>query len=105
MFKSLFRVFGIGADESELDKFEPIYGLPKPSLDEWLSRNPELKKKYDIELAARLQNNLAVRDTRSPCNEWVWRFWEYLISCRMSAPILRQTRCFGGAGIEILNSN
>ena len=64
MFNLLFRVFGIGIDSSELDQFEPIYGLSKRSLDEWLSSNPELKKKYDIELAAGLQRSRAVRNAR-----------------------------------------
>jgi hypothetical protein len=39
----------------ELSRFEPIYGLPRRSLDAWLARNPQLRKEYEIELAARLR--------------------------------------------------
>jgi hypothetical protein len=57
MLKSLLRFFGIVKDDSELDNFEPIYGLPKRSLDEWLSRNPAFKEKYESELMARSWSN------------------------------------------------
>lgn len=56
MIKYLMRFLGLIADDredSELDKFEPIYGLPRRSLDEWLSRNPALKKDYEAKLRAR----------------------------------------------------
>lgn len=56
MIKCVMRFLGIIADDredSELDKFEPIYGLPKRSLDEWLSRNPALRNEYEAELRAR----------------------------------------------------
>ncbi len=79
MFKTILRAFGIGADPSELDKFEPIYGLTKRSLDEWLSRNPELRKKYDIEMAARLQRSRAAHTGWSPYNEWARRSRRYLV--------------------------
>jgi len=44
MVNWLLRLFGIIRGEGGLDKFEPIYGLPTRSLDEWLSRNPALRK-------------------------------------------------------------
>jgi hypothetical protein len=53
MLKSLFRFFGIAKESAELDKFDPIYGLPKRSLEEWLSRNPTLAKEYKAKLTAR----------------------------------------------------
>jgi hypothetical protein len=53
MIRSLLRFFNIIPDTANLDKYEPIYGLPTHSLDEWLSQNPELKKSYDVELRAR----------------------------------------------------
>jgi hypothetical protein len=62
MFKSLLRSFGIAKDHRGLDQFEPIYGLPTPSLDAWLSRNPALKKDYETELLARSRRNLSARD-------------------------------------------
>jgi hypothetical protein len=65
MFRSLFCFFRSSNGSSHLDKFEPIYGLPTRSLDEWLSRNPRLKEEYEKELAARLQSqataNVGVR--------------------------------------------
>ena len=55
MWKSFLRAFGI-EDRKELEEqFDPIYGLPYPALDEWLSRNPKLKEEYDAELRARLR--------------------------------------------------
>ena len=47
MIESLSRLLGIAADERELDNYEPIYGLPNHSLDEWLARNPILRQEYD----------------------------------------------------------
>jgi hypothetical protein len=61
MFGSLRRWFRISSPPSELEKFEPIYGLPHRALDEWLSQNSQLRKDYDIELAAR-----ALRGPRPP---------------------------------------
>lgn len=64
MLKSLFHFIGITSPSTELDKFEPIYGLPKRSLAEWLSRNAKLKEEYESELLARSQR-LAAREARS----------------------------------------
>src|SRR4051794_33343579 len=61
MIKSLLRFFGIIKDEGALDQFEPIYGLPTRSLDEWLSRNPGLQKEHEKELKARLQLSRCAR--------------------------------------------
>jgi hypothetical protein len=55
---------GIGKDERGLGQFEPIYGLPTRSLDEWLSRNPALKKDYDSELLIRSRPNRSARNKR-----------------------------------------
>ena len=63
MLRSMTRLLGLGTEPTELDQFEPIYGLPKRSLDEWLSRNPQLKRHYDEELAARLQRSRAITNT------------------------------------------
>jgi hypothetical protein len=60
MFQSLFRFIGIDSSSTELDKFEPIYGLSKRSLDDWLARNPKLKDDYERELTARLQRGRAL---------------------------------------------
>ena len=53
MLKSLLRYFGIINESVEQDTFDPIYGLPKGALEEWLSRNPTLSKKYNAKLRAR----------------------------------------------------
>jgi hypothetical protein len=90
MFKKILRAFGIGADPSELDKFEPIYGLTKRSLDEWLSRNPELRNKYEPELAARLPRSRAVQTVWSPSNEWVRRSWRYLVHAACALRLFAQ---------------
>ncbi|MCA9212935.1 MAG: hypothetical protein KDB27_07720 [Planctomycetales bacterium] len=60
MIKCLMRFLGTSADareDRELNKFDPIYGLPKRSLDEWLSRNPSLKRDYEAKLRARALRN------------------------------------------------
>ena len=64
MFKSLMLYLGNFSKTSELDKYEPIYGLPRRSLQEWLSYNPLLKKDYEAELLARSLPNRAVHDKR-----------------------------------------
>jgi hypothetical protein len=64
MVKSLLRFFGILKDERGLDKFEPIYGLPPRSLDEWLSRNPGRRTDYEAELRVRSRDSRSARDTR-----------------------------------------
>ena len=52
MIKSMLRFFGIVKGTREPDKYEPIYGLTKRSLDEWLSHNPILKQEYESKLRA-----------------------------------------------------
>jgi hypothetical protein len=101
MLKSLFRLFGIDADSTELDKFEPIYGLPKRSLDEWLSRNPKLKKEYERELVVRLQRSRAARDARSHRQEWALRSWRYLVHAARSVRVL--ARCSLSVAFAIIH--
>ncbi len=57
MIKSLLRFFGLAKKSSERDNFDPLYGLPKQSLDKWLSRNTTLKRDYASQLAARSWHN------------------------------------------------
>jgi hypothetical protein len=91
MLKSLYRFAGIDTDSTELDKFEPIYGLPKRSLDEWLSRNPKLKKEYERELATRLQRSHAAREASSHRREWVVGSWRYLVHAARSLRLLARS--------------
>ena len=57
MIQSLLRSLGVRNDTTDLEKLEPIYGLTKQSLDAWLSRNPGLKKDYQVKLSAHLQRD------------------------------------------------
>jgi hypothetical protein len=70
-------LFGLGRDAAELDQFEPIHGLPQRSLDEWLANNSQLKKKYEVELSARLLRDRVVRGTRSQPRSW--KPWKCLV--------------------------
>src|SRR5690606_3629285 len=58
------RFCGIVKNKRVLDQFEPIYGLPTRSLDEWLSRNPARKKVYEAELLNRSRRSCSARDKR-----------------------------------------
>jgi hypothetical protein len=60
MFKWLLWFFGRAPIIPQLDEFEPIYGLPKSSFDEWIARNPALRKEYEAKLKAR-----SLRGTRN----------------------------------------
>ncbi len=62
MIESLLRFCGIVKDKERLDEFESVYGLPVRSLDEWLSRNPALKKDYAAKLLSRSQRSCSPRD-------------------------------------------
>ncbi len=53
MFGTLRRLVAISSTPRELERFEPIYGLPHRALQEWLSQNSQLRQDYDIELASR----------------------------------------------------
>jgi hypothetical protein len=64
MFKAMFRYFESAGNSSTSNDFEPIYGLPRSSLNDWLSRNPLLKKEYDEKLADRLQRTRSARNAR-----------------------------------------
>jgi len=88
MLRSIIRFLGLGTESTESDKFEPIYGLPKRSLDEWLSRNSRLKMDYERELVARLQRSRNARDARSHRRDWAVRSWRYLVRAARSLRLL-----------------
>jgi hypothetical protein len=46
--------------ESEQDRFEPIYGYPRAAVEQWLARNPELKRRYE-----KLLKDRALRQSRA----------------------------------------
>lgn len=51
MIRKLLRWLGLLNAEADSGRFEPVYGLPKWSLEEWLSRNPALRENYAADLA------------------------------------------------------
>lgn len=51
MIKNLLRRLGFLNAEPYSGRFEPVYGLPKQSLEEWLSRNPSMRERYADDLA------------------------------------------------------
>jgi hypothetical protein len=51
MIHRLLRLFGLANSKPDSEKFEPVFGLPKQSIDEWLSRHRSMKERYDAELA------------------------------------------------------
>jgi hypothetical protein len=53
MLKFLSRLFGGRTALNAPAEFDPLYGLSKQSLEEWLLFNPRLRKEYESELRAR----------------------------------------------------
>jgi hypothetical protein len=64
MLKAMLDYLEMGGHSSKMEDFEPIYGLPRQSLDDWLARNQPLKKEYDKVLADRLQRTRSARSAR-----------------------------------------
>jgi osmotically-inducible protein OsmY len=55
----LRRVFGMAAEPpSPHEEYDPIYGLPRRAVEEWLARNPQLSEEHD---AALLQREVELR--------------------------------------------
>lgn len=54
MLEWLGRLFGKADDPTVLyPEDDPIYGLPRQSIERWLARNPRLREEYDTELRRR----------------------------------------------------
>jgi hypothetical protein len=51
MIRAMLRMFGLVDAEADSAKYEPAFGLPRQSLDQWLSRHPSMRERYDAELA------------------------------------------------------
>jgi len=71
MIKALRRLFGQMVDNSELDKYEPIYGMTRRSRDEWISRNPRLTKDYNAKLLTRSLGIRPERARRKWLDRWI----------------------------------
>jgi hypothetical protein len=50
MLKFLRRLFGAHTERNAADEFDPLYGLSKRSLDDWLSFNPQIREAYESQL-------------------------------------------------------
>jgi hypothetical protein len=49
MLKRLWRLFRIAAESAEShEEYDPVYGLPKRAVEEWLARNPQLREEYEV---------------------------------------------------------
>jgi hypothetical protein len=49
MLRWLLKSFGFDRDSSaEQSPYEPVYGLPRRAVEEWLARNPRLKEEYEV---------------------------------------------------------
>ena len=45
MLKRLWRLLGLTTPVRPVDTtFDPVYGLPQRAVDDWLARNPRLRK-------------------------------------------------------------
>ena len=48
MFRWLLKSLGFIRDDStQRTEYDPVYGLPRRSLDEWLARTPQLREEYE----------------------------------------------------------
>jgi len=57
MLNWLRQLFGkAGEPTSSSTGDDPIYGLPRHSVEQWLARNPRIREEYDAELRRRKLN-------------------------------------------------
>jgi hypothetical protein len=50
MLKKLERFLGKGIEfESSAEEYDPVYGLPRRAVQEWLAHNPRLRKEYAVQ--------------------------------------------------------
>jgi hypothetical protein len=57
MLERLWRLFGIATDsEPPRAHYDPIYGLPRRAVEEWLARNPRLRDQYKVQKLASPQS-------------------------------------------------
>ena len=54
MLKRLTRLLGMAAQPGPPPPVhDPVYGLPRRAVEEWLARNPRLKQEYEAGLSGR----------------------------------------------------
>jgi hypothetical protein len=50
MLQYLRRLLGLGGESPPWpNEYEPVYGLPRQAVEEWLARNPRLREEYEVE--------------------------------------------------------
>ena len=54
MCKWLLARLGLVSDRDPLDAFDPVYGLAKSAVEDWLSRNPLLSRQHEAALRRRI---------------------------------------------------
>ena len=57
MIIKLLQLCGLVNSPTTADNFDPVFGLPKRSLEEWLARHPSMRTKYDAELSRRTRQS------------------------------------------------
>ncbi len=59
MLRWLVKCFGFDKDgPAQRPEYDPVYGLPRRAVEEWLARNPRLREEYE-----RLRASLPGRQT------------------------------------------
>jgi hypothetical protein len=49
MIQWLMTLFGIGQNAPiQEPEYEPVYGLPKRAVEQWLAYNPDLRREYEV---------------------------------------------------------
>jgi hypothetical protein len=50
MLRWLGNLFGMASESARIRvEYDPVYGLPKARVEEWLARNPRLKETYAVQ--------------------------------------------------------
>lgn len=57
MIIRLLQLCGLANYSTTTQSHEPVFGLPKRSLEEWLERHPSMRPKYDAELERRIKQS------------------------------------------------
>jgi hypothetical protein len=49
MLDRLWSLFRVAAEPASVDgDYEPVYGLPRLAVEEWLAHNPQLREEYEL---------------------------------------------------------
>jgi hypothetical protein len=50
MLKRLLTLFGTAAEATPPHaEYDPVYGLPRWRVEQWLARNPSLREQYEVD--------------------------------------------------------